>query len=490
MAIQPLRLDPITVLGKQLVIELFDCVDQRFDDIQWIEESMLEAARQANATIITSAFHKFSPIGISGVVVIAESHLAIHTWPEYGYAAVDVFTCGDVLDGAQAVRVLSERLGSRRHLISSMDRGLGASPGAAQPQPGRQWPGRRRQPDPALGAGPGHGGGLMDTPIERAPLAPDLSQARYAVDLTGLVPAEVAAGLPPLPPNHFYFYPPDPLLEGDGAITAIEDSDPFDQYVYRLRRVLYQGRTRWQNVLIADTYNYDRVLMLDGAIQSAESDESLYHELLVQPAMLAHDEPRDVLIIGGGEGATLREVLSHASVRRAVMVDLDRELVELCREHLFQWHQAPSTTHAANCSPRTAGPISSATRRSMTWSSSTSSTCSTTARPRLSIPASSTSCCIRACDRAGWSRCRGWSSPTATTSPTRPSPAPCAVSSPRSTATAPRYPRSSPPGASCWLPTGSTRTTGRPRTSTDASNASSARCGSTTSTATTSRPAS
>lgn len=104
MAIQPLRLDPITVLGKQLVIELFDCVDQRFDDIQWIEESMLEAARQANATIITSAFHKFSPIGISGVVVIAESHLAIHTWPEYGYAAVDVFTCGDVLDGAQAGR--------------------------------------------------------------------------------------------------------------------------------------------------------------------------------------------------------------------------------------------------------------------------------------------------------------------------------------------------------------------------------------------------
>ncbi|MCR3783421.1 adenosylmethionine decarboxylase, partial [Pseudomonas aeruginosa] len=90
MAIQPLRLDPITVLGKQLVIELFDCVDQRFDDIQWIEESMLEAARQANATIITSAFHKFSPIGISGVVVIAESHLAIHTWPEYGYALARV----------------------------------------------------------------------------------------------------------------------------------------------------------------------------------------------------------------------------------------------------------------------------------------------------------------------------------------------------------------------------------------------------------------
>ncbi|MBB4865114.1 S-adenosylmethionine decarboxylase proenzyme [Pseudomonas nitritireducens] len=125
MAIQPLRLDPVTVLGKQLIIELFDCIDRRFDDLQWIEDSMLDAARQANATIITSAFHKFSPVGISGVVVIAESHLAIHTWPEYGYAAVDIFTCGEVLDGAKAVQVLNERLGSQHHLISHMDRGLG-----------------------------------------------------------------------------------------------------------------------------------------------------------------------------------------------------------------------------------------------------------------------------------------------------------------------------------------------------------------------------
>lgn len=124
MAIQALRLDSINVLGKQLIIELFDCIDTRFDDIQWIEESMLEAARQANATIVTSTFHKFSPIGISGVVVIAESHLTIHTWPEYHYAAVDVFTCGDVLDGDRAVQVLCERLGCRRHLVSSMDRGL------------------------------------------------------------------------------------------------------------------------------------------------------------------------------------------------------------------------------------------------------------------------------------------------------------------------------------------------------------------------------
>jgi spermidine synthase len=126
---------------------------------------------------------------------------------------------------------------------------------------------------------------------------------------------------------------------GKGAVVFVEDSDEFDTYTYRLSGVVYSGRTAYQNVLIADSYNYGRVLMLDGAIQSSEDDEPLYHEMLVQPAMLRHPDPRDVLIIGGGEGATLREVLVHRSVKSATMVDLDREVVELCREHLGAWHR-------------------------------------------------------------------------------------------------------------------------------------------------------
>lgn len=145
--------------------------------------------------------------------------------------------------------------------------------------------------------------------------------------------------LPSLPPNRYYVERIDPASVGDGALTFVEDSDPFDRYSYRLSRVLYQGKTAFQNVLVADTYNFGRILVLDGAIQSASEDETVYHELLVQPAMLRHPEPRDVLIIGGGEGATLREVLVHRSVRSATMVDLDREVVELCREHLRTWHQ-------------------------------------------------------------------------------------------------------------------------------------------------------
>ena len=145
--------------------------------------------------------------------------------------------------------------------------------------------------------------------------------------------------LPPLPPDRYYVESVNPATVGDGALVFVEDSDDFDTFTYRLKKIVYHGKTAFQNVLIADTYNYGRALMLDGAIQSAEDDEAIYHELLVQPAMLRHPEPRDVLIIGGGEGATLREVLVHASVKTATMVDLDREVVELCREHLLPWHR-------------------------------------------------------------------------------------------------------------------------------------------------------
>ena len=119
----------------------------------------------------------------------------------------------------------------------------------------------------------------------------------------------------------------------------IEDTDDFDLYTYRLRRVIHNGRTAFQKVMIGESLNYGLILALDGAIQSAEDDEALYHEMLVHPAMLRHPEPKDVLIIGGGEGATLREVLAYSSVRSATMVDIDQELVELCREHLGPWHR-------------------------------------------------------------------------------------------------------------------------------------------------------
>jgi spermidine synthase len=99
-------------------------------------------------------------------------------------------------------------------------------------------------------------------------------------------------------------------------------------------RVLERRQTRFQTLVIADTEAYGRVLLLDGQLQSSERDEFIYHEALVHPAMLLHPEPAQVLILGGGEGATLREVLAHESVREARMVDIDGEVVAACRTHL------------------------------------------------------------------------------------------------------------------------------------------------------------
>lgn len=104
------------------------------------------------------------------------------------------------------------------------------------------------------------------------------------------------------------------------------------------KEVLVRGKTPFQEYEIFVGSLWGRVLILDGRLQSAEIDEFVYHEALVQPAMIAHPHPRRVLVLGGGEGATLREVLRHPTVSRAVMVDLDRELVQVCREWLPTFH--------------------------------------------------------------------------------------------------------------------------------------------------------
>ena len=89
-------------LGQQTSVEYYKCNPEILNDVAAIKRAMRDAARIAGATIVQEAFHLFNPHGVSGVVVIAESHLAIHTWPEYGYAAVDLFTCGDDVDSELA----------------------------------------------------------------------------------------------------------------------------------------------------------------------------------------------------------------------------------------------------------------------------------------------------------------------------------------------------------------------------------------------------
>ncbi len=107
----------------------------------------------------------------------------------------------------------------------------------------------------------------------------------------------------------------------------------------RVERVVFSGSTPYQSVVIQDTACFGRSLVLDDKTQSTEVDEFVYHEALVHPCMVAHPAPRQVFVAGGGEGATIREVLAHTAVDRVVMVDVDKEVVDLCRRHLPNHHR-------------------------------------------------------------------------------------------------------------------------------------------------------
>jgi S-adenosylmethionine decarboxylase len=114
----------LNALGKHLLLELKDCNREAINDLPFLRDTLLEAAEKAGATILGDSFHPFVPHGVSGVVVIAESHISIHTWPEFDYAAVDIFTCGTNVKPEIAAEVIIERLEAGNHSVVEVQRGL------------------------------------------------------------------------------------------------------------------------------------------------------------------------------------------------------------------------------------------------------------------------------------------------------------------------------------------------------------------------------
>jgi spermidine synthase len=119
----------------------------------------------------------------------------------------------------------------------------------------------------------------------------------------------------------------------------IEVQAPGSAHLYNILSVHYVGSTKYQEVYILELSELGKTLILDGKVQSSLRDEHVYHEVLVQPAMLTHPNPERVLVIGGGEGATIREVLKHNTVKEVVMVDIDQELIELTKQYFPELHQ-------------------------------------------------------------------------------------------------------------------------------------------------------
>jgi spermidine synthase len=119
-----------------------------------------------------------------------------------------------------------------------------------------------------------------------------------------------------------------------------ETTTPVEGHMHAIVRTIVEVQTKFQHVEIMETAAYGKVLVLDGRMQSSQADEFIYHEALVHPGLLMLDAPpSSALVIGGGEGATVREILRYPSIRRVVMVDIDAEVVELCKRHLPEMHQ-------------------------------------------------------------------------------------------------------------------------------------------------------
>jgi spermidine synthase len=127
------------------------------------------------------------------------------------------------------------------------------------------------------------------------------------------------------------------MIEPKNYKWFIEYTSPEEGHLHGLRTILHTSQTKYQKMDIAESGSYGRCLILDGKIQSTEQDEFIYHEALVHPAMLTHPNPKRVFIVGGGEGATLRDVLKHKSVDYCMMVDIDQEVVEKSKEYLPEW---------------------------------------------------------------------------------------------------------------------------------------------------------
>lgn len=257
-------------LGRHILVEYYDCAPEILNDVVTIEQKMVEAANAANATVINSTFHHFSPFGVSGVVVIQESHLAIHTWPEYGYAAVDIFTCGDTVDPWLCYNFLKE--GFRADYASAMEMLRGQS-GQLKKQPHE-----------------------MQVASQHA--AP---------------PSEIRSN------RNTWFTERDDF-------TAMSLRHKGDR--------LFSGKSDFQKVDVYDTYAYGRLLALDGKVMTSENDEYVYHEMIAHIPLQVHPEAKRVLIIGGGDGGAARECLRYDSIEEVVMVEIDAMVVEASRRYL------------------------------------------------------------------------------------------------------------------------------------------------------------
>jgi len=264
--------------GLHLTGDLFDCGCSAsfLTDLAKLSTLCRDATVDAGLTIVDEKFHVFpdwhgQPGGITGTLLLAESHLAIHTWPERRGVTLDVYVCNFTGDNTTKAQQLFDALmlafRPRDQVVNRIERGdlhSGAHPATAVP------------------AG--------EAKPQRDTLIFDWLNAHSG-------------------------------------------------YGYTTRERLATVQSPYQHVEVYDTHQFGRLFRLDGRLMTSEGEEFFYHESMTHPALLAHPNPRSVLVIGGGDGGSSEEIFKHPGIERIVMAELDPAVIDISRRYLGAIHK-------------------------------------------------------------------------------------------------------------------------------------------------------
>ncbi len=254
--------------GQHIIIDAFECKEDVINDADKLEEELLSAIDALDMEVISSHFHRFEPYGVTGTIIISTSHFSIHTWPENGYAAMDLYTCG-TQDLLPQVEILLRKLGAGKVNLYEVKRGSEK----------------------------------VNYPEMKQILNPGGRKLKSQTDAN------------------------------KAALTQFRKNKGNSWDRIQLKQILdgkfqniHQTKSEFQDILLMEAT--DIRLYLDQELQFSSLDERCYHEALIHPAMSLAEKRENVLILGGGDGLGLREVLSYSEVKSVDLVDIDPIIIK------------------------------------------------------------------------------------------------------------------------------------------------------------------
>lgn len=280
--------------GQHLLIDIKSVDGSFLDSVHRLANAMLELVSVSGLTLLSYHCHDLIPVGVSCVGVLLESHISFHTWPIEGVITLDLFTCGPNSLVPHLPKIKSLFAVPRPSAIAGGD----------VEEPHVQWSYKKR-------------GFKLN---EKSGNAESIDMQQHLLGWFEYDLKEVVASVETDFQTVDIF---DVIARRTGSLQQYKESLKDDSSYHAQH---------------AELFRPDRLVFLDGVSQSRRHGEHAYHEALVHPAMIAHANPKRVAIIGGGEGATLREVLKYKGLEKVVMVEIDQIMVEVSQQHLPDWN--------------------------------------------------------------------------------------------------------------------------------------------------------